>query len=132
MNCECLWQKTQREKNYNSQAMCSYLQSEQCHSIDLLNLLITSREMFSLFLRYYFWNTSHSVMVKSGFLMWYKTSTKYLHCGNLKMHSWLRKFCNQPICLLLTRANGHLHLQIAWLKKVKKLYFGMVSNSTMK
>ena len=76
--------------------MCNYLQSEQYHSIDLLNLLITSRETFSLFLWYYLRNASHSAMLKSGLLMWYKTSTKYLYCRNFKMHSQLRNFCNQP------------------------------------
>ena len=70
-------------------------QSEQCHSIDLVNLLITSKEMFSLFLWYYLWNGSHPVILKSGFLMWYKISTKYPYCGNLKMHSQLRKFYNK-------------------------------------
>ena len=42
-------EKTQIEKN-DSQAMCTYLQSEQCHSIDPLNLLNTSQGMFSHFL----------------------------------------------------------------------------------
>ena len=65
--------------------MCSYLQSEQCHPVDLLNLLITSREMFSVFLRYCLLNVP-----QSGFLVWYKNV-----CGNLKVHWQLRKFCNQ-------------------------------------
>ena len=76
--------------------MCKYLQPEQCHSIDLVNLLITSWGMFSPFLLLLLiLLASHSTMLKSGFLMWYKTSTKYLYCGNLKMHSQLCKFCNQ-------------------------------------
>ena len=29
--------------------MCNYLKSEQYHSIDLVNFLITSRGMFSIF-----------------------------------------------------------------------------------
>ena len=38
-----------KKKNYNNQAMCSYFQSDQCHSIGLLNLLITSQEIFPVF-----------------------------------------------------------------------------------
>ena len=59
--------KTQIEKN-DSQAMCTYLQSEQCHSIDPLNLLNTSQGIFSHFLQYQLWHASHSVMLKSRIL----------------------------------------------------------------
>ena len=94
---ECLWKKTLIEKN-NNQAMCYYLQPEQCHPIDLVNLLITSREMFYFFmiLLELLLDTTTFCMLKSGFSMWHKTSTKYLYCGNFKMHPQLRKFCNQP------------------------------------
>ena len=91
-----------REKN--SQAMCSYLQSEQCHSIDLLNLLMASQEMFSLFWGYYCCNASHSVMLKSGFLMWYTTPAKYIYCEHLKMHSQQRQFCNQTYLFVVEKS----------------------------
>ena len=51
--------------------MRTYLQSEQCHSIDPLTLLSTSQGMFS-----------HSAMFKSGFLMWYQTHY-ILHMQNI-------------------------------------------------
>ena len=41
--------KENQDRKNNNQAMCNYLQYEQCHYIDLVNLLITLREMFSLF-----------------------------------------------------------------------------------
>ena len=102
-NRECLWEKTQIEES-NNKATCNYLQSEQCHSIDLLNLLITSRKTFSLFLWYYLWNASHSAVLKSRFLMWCKTSVKYLYCGNVIMHSQLCNFCNQPHLFLANKS----------------------------
>ena len=69
VNRECFWKKTQVEKNNNNQAMCNYLQTEQCHSTNLENFLITSREMLSLFVWCYLQNASHSAMLKSGFLV---------------------------------------------------------------
>ena len=92
------------DRRKNNQAMCNYLQSEQCHSVDLVNLLTTSREMFPPF-------------------------TKYLYCGNLKMHSQLRKLCNQPYFFVVDKSE--------WLFVVEncptqKLHLGMVTNSTMK
>ena len=77
LSCESwmLVKKAQIEKNDNQamrtylqsddQAMRTYLQSEQCHSIDPLNLLNTSRGMFSHFLWYQLWHASHYVMLKS-------------------------------------------------------------------
>ena len=60
-----------REKNNSNQAMCTYLLSELCHSIDPLNLLNTSRGMFS-----------HSAMLQSVYLMWYHTH-HILHIQNI-------------------------------------------------
>ena len=57
--------------------MCNYLQHEQCQFFHLLNLLNTSRGMFSHFL----WHASHSTIFKSGFLMWYQTH-HILHIQN--------------------------------------------------
>ena len=43
-------------------------------------------------------------MLKSGFLMWYKSSTKYHYCGNLKMHSQVRNCRNQPHLFLADKS----------------------------
>ena len=53
--------------------MCTFLQSEQCHSTDPLNLSSTSPGIFSHFMWYEMWHVSHSAIFKCGFLLWYQT-----------------------------------------------------------
>ena len=103
--------------------MCYYLQSEQCHSIDLVNLLITSRKMFLFFFLILLELLLDICMLKSEFT----ATVEILKCIRNCINSAIN-----PIFLLLTRANGYLQLQIVRLKNVKKLYLGMVTNSTMK
>ena len=103
--------------------MCYYLQSEQCHSIDLVNLLITLRKMFLFFFLILLELLLDICMLKSEFT----ATVEILKCIRNCINSAIN-----PIFLQLTRANGYLQLQIVQLKNGKKLYLGMVTNSTMK
>ena len=88
--------------------MCTYLQSEQCHSIGPLNFLNTSREMFS-----------HSTILKSRFLMWYQThhilhiqniSTVEIFSGEKRVTvfpSFLRKRFDTIRLLILKKVHSH-------------------------
>ena len=75
--------------------MCNYLQSGQSDSIDLVNLLITSREMFLLFFWYYLWNASHFLPCLN---LYFKCGTKPLqNTSTVEILKCIRNCVNSAI-----------------------------------